>query len=552
MRPKAAANLAGQMERRALATFVAPVESQSTVQRATVERERGFGLLLVSVLTWVAMAVHGYHPYAEDGGLYMAGVKRLLDPALYPQGTAFVLEPMRHSLFAPLVAGIVKLTGLGLPWVLLALDLASIWATLFAVWMLAARCWSRREERAGVVVLLTCWLTLPVAGTALFLMDPYVTARSLSTPCTLLALAGVLDMSNQDTSGNQRRRGLCLWFGSIAIAALVHPLMAVYGLWATLTLVCLRLQRRGARFWGTAALSAAALAIAAALQYAAKPEDPDYVHVALTRTYWFPGTWAWYEWVGLAAPVVILAAFARASSVGSAGRALSQGDTARSALAQMALSIGVTATAIALLFARAGAPTHVVARLQPLRAFQIVYLAMILFLGSTMGRVVLRRSAWRWAAAIVLLGGIMARAGFAAFPNSNHLELPGASARNPWVQSFLWIRENTPHDALFALDSDYINARGEDAQSFRAIAERSALPDYSKDGGETSIAPNLTAAWSIGQAAQERLSSPTETDAQRIAALSPLGVSWIVLEASAATSLNCPYASSAVRVCRLP
>ena len=73
------------------------------------------------------------------------------------------------------------------------------------------------------------------------------------------------------------------------------------------------------------------------------------------------------------------------------------------------------------------------------------------------------------------------------------------------MQAFLWIRGNTPKDALFALDADYINAPGEDAQSFRAIAERSALPDYSKDGGEASIAPDLTAAWSIGQAAQRGL-----------------------------------------------
>ena len=80
------------------------------------------------------------------------------------------------------------------------------------------------------------------------------------------------------------------------------------------------------------------------------------------------------------------------------------------------------------------------------------------------------------------------------------------AARNLWVQAFVWIRGNTPKDALFALDADYINAAGEDAQCFRAIAERSALPDYSKDGGEASIAPELADAWAIGQAAQQRLS----------------------------------------------
>jgi hypothetical protein len=119
----------------------------------------------------------------------------------------------------------------------------------------------------------------------------------------------------------------------------------------------------------------------------------------------------------------------------------------------------------------------------------------------------------------------------------------------------VWVRGNTPQDALFALDADYINAAGEDAQCFRAIAERSALPDYSKDGGEASIAPELAGGWAMGQAAQQGLSrssrNATEADAARIAALRPLGVSWVVMAADAATSFDCPYRNAAVRVCRL-
>ena len=121
--------------------------------------------------------------------------------------------------------------------------------------------------------------------------------------------------------------------------------------------------------------------------------------------------------------------------------------------------------------------------------------------------------------------------------------------RNLWVQAFVWVRGNTAQDALFALDADYINAAGEDAQCFRAITERSALPDYSKDGGEASIAPELAGAWAIGQTAQQGLSE--ESDAQRTAALRPLGVEWVVMAADAATNFDCPYRNAAVRVCRL-
>jgi hypothetical protein len=136
------------------------------------------------------------------------------------------------------------------------------------------------------------------------------------------------------------------------------------------------------------------------------------------------------------------------------------------------------------------------------------------------------------------------------FPRSAHLELPWRQTGNSWQRAFEWISRNTPVDALFALDAHYVTQPGEDAQTFRAIAERSALADYSKDGGETSISPGLTAAWSIGQTAQTGLNSAS--DAQRVAKLRPLGVGWIVLPASATTAFACDFADDAVKVCRLP
>jgi hypothetical protein len=526
-----------------------------------------FAAMMVSALTLFAVAVNGYHPYAEDGGLYMAGVKRLLDPAIYPHGTAFVLEPTRFSLFAPAVAGMARATGMGLPAMLPALHLASVWATLFAAWMLAARCWTRREARTGAVALLACWLGLPVAGTALMLMDPYVTARSLSTPAMVLALVGALDM----TMRGARLRGCALWLGSIALAAAMHPLMAAYALGASLLLLSMRAPGRSVRLRGTAVLCGAALALAA-LQAAAPAASAEYARVAMTRGYWFIAEWRWYEVGGLLAPLAILAwcmrrverSGARGCGARGSGRVprisplrcgiepspAKEEEAARRALARMAVAAGATAAIVALLFARAGAAPLLVARMQPLRVFQIVYLAMTLMLGAKLGERLLRRSAWRWASALALLGAVMFTAARAAYPNSNHLEMPWRPERNLWVRAFVWVRDNTPKQALFALDADYINAPGEDAQCFRAIAERSALADYSKDGGEASIAPGLTAEWMAGQRAQAGLSAGT--DSERLRALKPLGVSWMVLEAGAATEFDCPFRNAAVKVCQLP
>jgi hypothetical protein len=323
--------------------------------------------------------------------------------------------------------------------------------------------------------------------------------------------------------------------------------MAAYALGATLFLACMRSPNPRVRIWSTPALSAASLAIAACIYAAGPPDTADYRRIALTRTYWFPAAWSWYELIGLAAPLAILAIFALRKS---REQSASESNSSRS-LAQMAIAAGATAWLTATLFAHATAATHLVARMQPLRVFHIVYLVMVLMLGAKLGALVFRRYEWRWTAALLLLGGIMFSTARAAFPSSPHIELPWTSPTNAWVQAFLWIRDNTPKDALFALDVDYINAPGEDAQCFRAISERSSLPDYSKDGGEASIAPELTGEWKTGQQAQQQLSAPATTDVMRTSALATLGVSWLVLDARASTKLDCPYTNSAVKVCGL-
>lgn len=523
-------------------TVTLPISSRvAEGDRSTLDL--GFASGLVTVLTLLALGVHGYHPYAEDGGLYMAEIKHLIDPTLYPHGTEFVTGHLRFSLFGSLVTGLVHLSRMSLDAVLLLLYLASCWTTLLAGWLLSARCYACRGTRTGAVALLAVWITLPIAGTSLMLMDPYVTARSISTPCVLLALAGVLEFFLPG-DGNPARRWRALALGCVAmtLAAAMHPLMAAYGLGCVLVLVCDLSPIEKIRIWGTAGLCLAAVGIAAVVQAMGPPESGPYLHAAMTRSYWFPGSWHWYEQFGLAAPMIILAI------AGFGTRR--EGDAARIALARMALACGATAVIVAALFARTSLATHMVARLQPLRLFQMVYVVMILSVGAVLAERVLQRRLLRWMAAFGVLAGIMLFAGRQTFPSSAHLELPWRAPQNEWVQAFMWINRNTPKDALFALDAHYITSPGEDAQSFRAIAERSVLPDYSKDGGEASITPGLTPAWLAGVNAQMKLD--TESDVRRIAALRPLGVNWVVLRREARTEFECDYANDAVKVCRMP
>jgi hypothetical protein len=303
------------------------------------------------------------------------------------------------------------------------------------------------------------------------------------------------------------------------------------------------------RVWGTAGLGLTAVAIAAGLYLSASPESDIYRQIMLTRDYWFLSKWHWYEWIGLIAPLLILSVVATRLRIDD--------DAARVGLARMAVAAGLTATAIAMVFARTGMATHLVARMQPLRIFQLVYVVMILMLGAAVGERVLQRRPMRWIVTFSLLAAVMVAAEQRTFPASKHLELPDALAwsgspeqRNSFERAFAWIGRNTPRDAIFAMDAQYITKPGEDAQSFRAIAERSVLPDYSKDGGVVTNKPELATAWLQGQVAQAELN--TEPDTERLAALRPLGVTWVVLERNATTGFVCAYANVAVKVCRLP
>ena len=535
-------------------------------------KHRMLGPALTAALTAFALLVHGYHPYAEDGGVYLAGVEYLLHPGLFPAFTGFVTEHLRFSLFAPLIAGLARGTHLSLSVVVFLLYLLSVWGTLFAAWMLARRIFSETSARVGAVALLACWLTLPIAGTSLILADPYLTARSFSTPLALFALALALDAML-----GQRHRWIACAV-ALLLAAAMHPLMTAYATAAVLLLACAGSRAAALRRWGPLALGVLALLIAGIIQAHAPAESVDYVRVVLTRYYWFPARWEWYEQLGVIAPLALIALLVR-----------SPGATASAAmLGRVALTLGSIALAVALLFGHESSRVHAVARLQPLRCFALVYEIFALLLGGWLGHIFSRDSSQRTATTDVTdglgqngsggdphirsypysirdsrVGVLLAAAlvcGLAAvmffvqrhtYPASAHLELPGRAPANLWEQAFVWVRDNTPQDAVFALDARYITrGHGEDAQCFRAIAQRSALPDYSKDGGEASISPWLTEAWTRGQTAQTDLEQ--RSDSSRATTIKPLGADWIVLERRSPTAWECPYSNAAVKVCKVP
>jgi hypothetical protein len=200
------------------------------------------GLLLL--LTVAMLLIHGYHPFAEDGGIYVAGTEYLLDPTLFPRSTAFVTAHLHYSVFAYTFVALVRITRLPLAWVLLGGYAFSLWLLLYASLQLLRRCRFQPLAQLAGLSTIAAWGTLPIAGTSLLLLDPYLTARSLSTPLSLLAIAFALDDWHRPPSGQLAAsqlaaiRSLVACLSCLVLAALFHPLMAAYALAMVICVPC--------------------------------------------------------------------------------------------------------------------------------------------------------------------------------------------------------------------------------------------------------------------------------------------------------------------------
>lgn len=521
-----------------VASGAAPPEIGEAQTGAVAPLRQGFDWLrfraplLALVLTPIVFLVNGYHPFADDGAIYVAEIRRLLNPGLYPHNAAFVLASSRDSIFTHALALVVSTIRLRLDVVLLACQLLSIFLFLLAVGRVAERLFARSSARWGALLAAACSFMLPVAGTALFVMDPYVTPRSFSTPINLLALAACFDGAPWKWA---------LW---LVLAGLIHPLMASYALVLIVMLKIALASDGRQRVVRMAAFGLTGFLVSAAVFVATFHVSADLAssQAALSRSYFFLASWHWYEYLGLIFPLLLL--FLGARRLRGCGRP--------AALAGAAFAVGLTSLLAALCFIHPNG-SFLLARLQPLRSFHIIYVVGLLLGGGWLGIRLDRFQRGKIFLAALLCAGVM----FAMFQAqrltygaSAPIEWPWAQPRNPWQQAFLWIRRNTPQTALFALDAGYIEYPGEDSQGFRAIAERSMLPDWYKDGGIASEFPVAQVQWRREVQATEGLNEAT--DEERISRLLPLGATWIVLPIQSETHFRCPYQNSGVRVCRVP
>jgi len=474
-----------------------------------------FGLALLTV---VALLIHGYHPYAEDAEIYLPGVLKILNPSLYSANAEFFGEHAGHTLYPNLIAFSVRATHLPLPWVAFLWHLASIFLLLAGAWRLAAALFEEARALWAAVALMAALLTLPIAGTFLYILDQFLNPRNLAALAVLFAVAEVL----------HRKYGrAALW---LAFGAVMHPFMASFGILFCMWLILL--ERFHPRMLG----------FAAALPFGITFEPPPaaYHEVALRQRSHFVLRWEWYEWLGALAPVLLFWWFGNFAR----RRGMKNLELVSRAMVPFVLVASVAAIGLGI-----PARFEALARLQPLRCLALCYTVLVVAGGGLLGQYVLQRRVWRWLVLFVPLSFGMYFAQRQVFPASAHIEWPWAQPRNPWAQAFEWIRRNTPVDALFALDPRHMELPREDENGFRARAQRSMLADLVKDKGAASMFPPLSVLWAEQIADQRNFEHFAKNDFERLR--QNYGVSWVVVEQPGPAGLECPYENSAVRVCRI-
>ncbi len=474
-------------------------------------------VLILLALTTAALFVHGYHPWAEDAEIYLPGVEKLINPSLFPFNTRFFESHAHLTLFPDLIAASVRWSHLPLEWALFFWQVLSIFLFLLACWSLSGRCFKNTNARWAAVALVASLFTLPVAGTALYIMDEYINPRNLVAFAEVFAIVAVLD----------KKYFRAAFF--LALAAAFHPLMPVF-----VAVYCVLVVAMGGVEHRSASL---ALLVPLGLL---DRSSAAYHQVALLHPYHYPMRWHWYEWLGALAPIAILWAYSR----------LGQERGLRNiTLLCRALVIYELICIPAALLVSVPERIESLARLQPMRSLYLVYVLFILMTGGLLGEFVLKNRVWRWLLLFVpLCAGIFA-AQRVLFPASAHIEWPGVASRNRWVQAFDWVRVNTPTDAFFALNPEHMHILGEDENGFRAVAERSMLADTVKDSGAVTMFPPNAEEWLRQVTAQQGWENFQAADFERLHR--DFGVNWVVLQVPVRVGLNCPYSNQAVSVCRV-
>ena len=484
----------------------------------------------VLLFTLLGFAIMGYHPGYEDDGIYLAAVQSDLHPALFPHDAVFFKMQMQASAFDSAAAEFVRITHIPVAWMELLGQFFAIFLMLWACQSIAKRLFDRAEVRWAGVAMMAAMLTLPVAGTALYIADQHLHPRNLATAFVLLAADRVL--------AGKRWHAVPL----LVAAFVMHPIMAAFGCSFCFCLAVALMEP--VHVWlrdMRAAFARGAAVVALPIGWVFEAPNQAWRKALDTRHYYLLSGWHWYEWLGAFGPLLLFWLLMRLAK--------KREEILLSRFAFAVLVYGVFQQVVAMVMLTPPSLIRL-SPLQPMRYLQIVYCLLALFAGCLIGQLLLKGRVWRWAIFLVVANGAMLSAQEAEFPGSPHFEMPWTKPANPWVQAFTWVRQNTPANAYFALDPYYLAAPGEDYHSFRALAERSQLADGIKDTAVVVLVPQLAPEWNRELEAQSGWNHFKRADFQRLKR--NFGVNWVLVSYPATPGLDCRWHNDRLSVCQVP
>ena len=245
--------------------------------------------LILAVLAASGLLIAGYHPGAEDDGVYLSAIKRDLNPALYPYDSDFFAVQLQATIFDKVMAASVRLTHAPLGGVMFTWHYLTIYLVLLGCWRLSRRLFPEASAHWASTTLLATLLTLPVAGSALYIVDQNLHPHAMATAAILAAIVAILDRTYVQS--------VLL----LLLAALLHPIMASFGISFCIFLI-----------WRPPlAETKPSILLLAPLGWIFEPTSPAWRVAANTRDYYFLGRWEWYDWLGVFAPFGILWWFRR-------------------------------------------------------------------------------------------------------------------------------------------------------------------------------------------------------------------------------------------------
>lgn len=387
---------------------------------------------LVAFILLATLNSGGYQYGVGDQAFYVPSILRHLDDSLFPRDTALIGSQDRLLLLDDVLAVLIRVTGLSLPTVFLALY--GLATAMLGAAVVALGRHLYRSSWAIAALLLALTLRHRIARTGVNTLEGSFHPRMLAYAVGVGAVAAFL---------RGRVGGAAVL---VAVSAAVHPTTAAFfAVWIGAALV---LSHRGSRV-STAVLSVAGAVVAVALVLGPLSDrvaimDEAWLSVLSTKDYLFPSEWPIEAWaINLAYPLVIGAVFVgrrRAGLVTRYEHALVIGSAALVAL--FALSVPLTALRLAL-----------AVQLQVPRVFWMLdllataYVVWALFESAAMRR----RPRWRAAVLTIVAAASIGRGLYVLIVE--HPERPIISrglAASDWHEAMAWVASTSPDAHVLA------------------------------------------------------------------------------------------------------